>query len=84
MPKEWKVLAQETPEPTSRWTRYMVFSPCYGGYLYRCWFRNGIFGCDEVGSIITGVTHYRKAGRDERSGQGTDADLAQFAAVLGA
>lgn len=60
--------------------RYMAYSPCYGGYAFRCWYNEG-FGCDSVRSMINDVTHYRPAKRGEKDHQLTAEELGEINAA---
>jgi len=56
--------------------RYMVYSPRYQGWIVRCWYNGGKnFGCDLVGSMVSGATHYRVAKRSEHQGDLTSQEI---------
>ena len=48
---------------------YMVFSPKFGGYLFRCSFSETGFDCDEEPLSTIDATHYRLARLGEVSKQ---------------
>lgn len=59
--------------------RFMVYHPMYGGYVFRCWYDAKIgFGCDDVESMISDVTHWRPAGKTEKSRQLTVDELSKI------
>jgi len=64
-----------TPAKHTSSPDYMVYSPMFGGYLFRCWCSENGFGCNEVESMVDDVTHYRLAKNGEVSGQADPKDL---------
>jgi hypothetical protein len=68
---EWTPVADGLPPIQGRKARrrYMVYSPVYGGYAFRCWFAKAGWGCDSVSSMISDVTHWRVARKGEGDGQ---------------
>ena len=56
---------------------YMAYAPEYGGYIFKCWYRNG-FGAIGPQSMIDGVTHYRVGGRGEKDKQLTDKEFSEL------
>lgn len=73
----WTPVADGLPPIQSRKARrrYMVYSPVYGGYAFRCWFTKAGWGCDSVMSMISDVTHWRVARKGEGDGQLPSAEL---------
>lgn len=76
----WTPVADGLPPIQSRKARrrYMVYSPAYGGYAFRCWFAKAGWGCDSVSSMISDVTHWRVACKGEGDGQLPLAELELF------
>ncbi|GAG33107.1 unnamed protein product [marine sediment metagenome] len=70
--------AKSDPPPNQNFKlerrRYMVYIPSHMGYVYRCWYKNG-FGCDSVGSMASGATHYRVARKGEKCRQLSGAEM---------
>ncbi|MCV6612874.1 MAG: hypothetical protein OIF55_19125 [Amphritea sp.] len=76
----WNRLIDSKPstKPKSK-KRFMVYHPIYTGYAFRCWYEESAgFGCDEVQSMISNVTHWRPAGHTEKSRQLSMEKIAQI------
>lgn len=73
----WTPVADGLPPIQSRKARrrYMVYSPVYGGYAFRCWFAKAGWGCDSVMTMISDVTHWRVARKGEGDGQLSPAEI---------
>lgn len=57
--------------------RYMAYDPKYGGYIFRCWYKNG-FGATGPQSMLFDVTHYRPAKKSEYDRQLTESEIEEL------
>lgn len=77
----WLKVNITTKSITKSKKRFMAYSPEFGGYVFRCWIADVGFGCDSVQNMITGVTHYRSAKKQEKDRQLTDKELVELKAT---